>query len=154
MHHRPPALTRSPQSTSKPEKFCLSETASPPVSSVFPAHPSSPEPATPPPNSVNTFVPSDILTVLSDHFLGPRSALRNDLLYLGVYHSLHPLAVGLRVLGVGKGDVAQRRVHAKFCHEVVCQVVGLLEIVVGSGGYFVEEKKLGAATTQNETYSV
>ena len=89
-----------------------------------------------------------------DHHVRSSSALSYYLFDLGVDQGLHFFTVGFCVLRVGEGDVAHLCIHAELCNYVVGQVVCFLEVVVGACGYLVEEKELGASSTQNEADSV
>ena len=92
--------------------------------------------------------------MLVDHCLCLFSALPNYLLDLLVNHRLNSLSVRLSILGIRKSNIPKFSVHSELRHEVVGQVVGLLEVVVGSCCHFIKEVKLGASSSQNKTNSI
>ena len=89
-----------------------------------------------------------------DHYVRSNRTLSDYLFDFGVDQGFYFFTVGFFVLGVGEGDIPYLCVHTELCNYVVGQVVGFLEIVVGTCGDLVEEKELGAPSAQNEADSV
>lgn len=105
-------------------------------------------------NYINTHLLPDDLLMLLNHPLRDQSALFYDLLDLPVDLRLHLLPVGFGVLHVREGHIAQGLAHSEFGHDMVSYVVGLLQIIVGSCCYLVEEEQLGTTATENEADSI
>ena len=85
--------------------------------------------------------------MLLDHFSGPQSAIIQDLLYLPINHALHLLAVRLSVLDIRKRHIANLIVHTEFSHQMICQVVRLLKVIISTCCHLVEEMLFSASSS-------
>lgn len=77
--------------------------------------------------------------VSNDHGLGALSALIDDFLDFAVNGGFYFFAIGLGVLYVRIGDVAELFIHAELGHESKGQIVGLLQVIICASCCLLEE---------------
>lgn len=118
------------------------------------SHPGSLSPAATLPIWINVYLPSYIVLMLGNHFLGPFRTLCNYSLYLSINDWLSGLPIRLGILSIREWDVSELWSHSIFCYYVICKIVGLREVVICTSGYLIEEMLLWTSTTQDETYTV